>query len=89
MGTTSANALELLSSMRLLVSRAKVLPLVSILADMLLEDSSPLVVFVNFRESASELRRGLKDHTIKGCSIGCELLTGDVTKQTVDDAFGI
>lgn len=83
MGTTSANSLELLSSMRQLVSRAKVLPLLSILVDMLFEDSSPLVVFVNFRESATELRKGFQDYTVKGSKIVCELLTGDVTKHKV------
>ena len=83
MGTTSANSLELLSSMRQLVSHAKVLPLLSILVDMLFEDSSPLVVFVNFRESAAELRKGFQDYTVNGIKIVCELLTGDVTKHKV------
>ena len=78
LGVVSANALELLSSMRLLVSRAKIQPLVSVLVDMLHEDHSPLVVFVNFRESASELRLGLQQFNII-----CELLTGDVTKHKV------
>lgn len=84
-GGLGGNALELLSAMRELVSRAKVEPLSLYICDLLADDPSPLVVFVNFRESAFSLQRLLSAKCVRGGDklIISEHLTGDIVKQSV------
>lgn len=69
------NPLELLTELRLLVSKAKVAPLAEEIQRLLSEDPSPIVVFVNFRESAFTLKDLL-------CGVTCEHLTGDIIKHS-------
>ena len=86
LGKDSANSLELLSKMRMLVSRAKTSLLPAILIEMLTEDNTPLVVFVNFRESGTLLRDGLTEGDVNGKlkrKINCHVLTGDVIRHAV------
>jgi ERCC4-related helicase len=84
-GKNTGAILEVLTALRQLVSRAKVEPLAAIIRDMLKEDSSPIVVFVNFRETAHSLCDHLSTTDIedKNKHIIANAFTGDIIKQGV------
>lgn len=51
---------------------------------MLNEDASPIVIFVNFRESATMLSDILTGQTApNGSLLRCDFLSGDIVKQKV------
>jgi ERCC4-related helicase len=79
-------ALEVVSAIRALASKAKVTPLSACIVDMFKADSSPIVVFVNFRDSAQSLKTFLHNKPVElstRSKLVCDILTGDIVNQAV------